>query len=141
MCECQDWINYKLTGRYVASGCNVAARWHFNAEEACSAEKGSLAGRPVSLLKAIGLEDILHKWPQECIGMGELIGGLTGDAAAHLGLPSGLKVVQGGPDAYVGMIGLGVCKPGSLALITGSSHLHLAISSRQQLLLGILLDP
>lgn len=128
VCEKQDWINWKLTDRYCASGCNTAARWHWDAEAACAAEKGSLAGRPVSLLKAIGLEDILEKWPQECVGMGEYVGTLTADAARHLGLQEGLRVVQGGPDAYVGMIGLGVCEPGSLALITGSSHLHLAIS-------------
>jgi len=33
---------------------------------------------------------------------------------------------QGGHDAYVGMIGLGCVRPGELALIAESSHLHLA---------------
>lgn len=37
---------------------------------------------------------------------------------------------QGGPDAYVGMLGLGALEPGKMALITGSSHLHLAISDK-----------
>jgi ribulose kinase len=35
---------------------------------------------------------------------------------------------MGGPDAYVGMIGLGCIKPGQVALITGSSHLHLLVT-------------
>ena len=37
-------------------------------------------------------------------------------------------MIQGGADAFIGMIGLGVVKPGSLAFITGSSHLQLGLS-------------
>ena len=40
---------------------------------------------------------------------------------------------QGGPDAFVGMIGLGALgciQPGQLCLITGSSHLHCVVSSK-----------
>ena len=38
-------------------------------------------------------------------------------------------VVQGGADAMIGMIGLGVAAPGQLALVTGSSHLQLGLSA------------
>jgi len=38
-------------------------------------------------------------------------------------------VVQGGPDAFVGMVGLGCIKPGQLCLITGSSHLHCVVAA------------
>jgi sugar (pentulose or hexulose) kinase len=31
-------------------------------------------------------------------------------------------------DADVGMLGLGVIRPGQLALLTGSSHLHLGVT-------------
>ena len=37
-------------------------------------------------------------------------------------------MVQGGADALVGMIGLGVAQPGQLALITGSSHLQFGVT-------------
>ena len=64
------------------------------------------------------------------VAMGEPIGeGLTEEAADALGLPPGLPVAQGGADAFVGMLGLGVVQPGQLGLITGSSHLHLCLSS------------
>lgn len=33
-------------------------------------------------------------------------------------------------DADIGMIGLGVIKPGQLALLTGSSHLHLGVTDK-----------
>jgi hypothetical protein len=29
VCEYQDYVNLKLTGRYCASANNVAVRWHF----------------------------------------------------------------------------------------------------------------
>ena len=61
--------------------------------------------------------------------MGEMVGQLTSDAAKHLNLPEGTPVAQGGPDAFVGMIGLGCTSPGQLCLITGSSHLHCVVSS------------
>lgn len=37
---------------------------------------------------------------------------------------------QGGPDAFVGMIGLGCIYPQQLCLITGSSHLHCVVTSK-----------
>jgi ribulose kinase len=86
-------------------------------------------GRPVSLLQKIGLEDLLDKWPRECVSMGERVGSLSASAADHLGLPQGIPVIQGGPDAYVGMIGLGCIEPGQMALITGSSHLQLCVTN------------
>ena len=39
-------------------------------------------------------------------------------------------VVQGGTDAYIGILGLGAVKPGRLAFITGSSHLLLGHTDR-----------
>ena len=56
---------------------------------------------------------------------------LAADAAVHLGLPVGLPVAQGGADAFVAMVGLGTVKPGQLALITGSSHLHLGVTAEE----------
>lgn len=142
VCEKQDYFNLMVTGKLVSSSCNVAARWHWNAEEACnsvitSGHESSLdvsfnskrhQGRPVTLLERIGLTDLLDKWPLECIAMGDIVGTVSESAARHLGIPVGIPVTQGGPDAYVGMIGLGSVVPNELSLITGSSHLHLAVS-------------
>ena len=66
LCECQDWLNYKLTGEFVASGCNVGARWHWDADVACRRGAGCTDGRPMSLLKLIGLEDAVRGWVGEC---------------------------------------------------------------------------
>ena len=127
ICEYQDYLNFHLTGRLVCSINNVSTRWHFDFSEGKTGSKKSVPG---SLLEKLELADLAEKWPVEVIRLGEVIGGLTKEAAEHLGLPVGLQVVQGGADAQIGMIGLGVVKPGSLALITGSSHLQLGLSEK-----------
>ncbi|KAI8476673.1 MAG: hypothetical protein J3K34DRAFT_516264 [Monoraphidium minutum] len=117
ICEYQDYINYHLTGVMVASVDNVAIRWH-----------GS-DGWPLALLEALGMVELRGKWPAEALQLGERIGnGLTARAAAHLGLPEGLPVAQGGADAFIGCIGLGVIAPGQMAMLTGSSHLHIGMT-------------
>mmetsp|Transcript_1906 Transcript_1906/g.6988 ORF Transcript_1906/g.6988 Transcript_1906/m.6988 type:complete len:760 (+) Transcript_1906:3-2282(+) len=125
VCEMQDYLNFHLTGgaEMVASANNVAVRWHFGA--------GPEAGPPLSMLSALGLDALAGKWPQEVLPLGASIGGgLSEGAAAHLGgLAPGTIVAQGGADAFIGMIGLGCISPGQLALLTGSSHLHLGVTA------------
>ena len=121
ICEYQDYLNYHLTGRMTASICNVSIRWHYDSRN---------GGYQESLLRRIELEDLLAKWPRDVLALGDVIGGLTAEAAEHLDLPDNTTVAQGGSDAFIGMIGLNVVRPGRLAFITGSSHLHLGLSDR-----------
>lgn len=122
ICEYQDYLNLRLTGRRVASLDNVSIRWHY------STARG---GRPGTLLKATGLDALNQKWPNEVLAPGQIVGTLTKEAARHTGLPESVKVVQGGADAFIGMIGLDVARPGQMALITGSSHLCLGVTDRR----------
>ena len=73
------------------------------------------------------MPELREKWPQRLLALGESLGGLTQEAASHLGLLAGTLVAQGGADAFIGMIGLGVTRPGQMALLTGSSHLQLGL--------------
>ncbi len=130
ICEYQDYINYKLTGNMCASSCNAASRWHWDGQECIRKNVDGHPGRPLSMYKTLGIPELADKLPQKCLPMGEIVGSLTSKAAQHLKLPEGLAVVQGGPDAFVGMIGLGCIHAGQLCLITGSSHLHCVISSK-----------
>ena len=117
VCEYQDYVNLKLTGRYCASANNVAVRWHF------------VDGKPpTSLLAKLGMPELAEKWPKDVVQMGHAVAPLSEAAAAHLGLDAGIPVAQGGADAFVAMVGLGTVRPGQLALITGSSHLHLGVA-------------
>ena len=121
LCEFLDYLNFRLTDRYVASLDNLTMRWHYIPSQ---------GGYPRSLLAALDLTDLLEKWPSNYVRPGEVVGNLTPAAAAHLGLPAGLPVAQGGADAFIGMIGLGVTRPGQMALVTGSSHLQLAVTEQ-----------
>ena len=132
ICEYQDFLNFKLTGNLVASSCNAASRWHWNGDECIHAATpdNPFPGRPMSLYQKLEIEELAEKLPQRCLSMGDLVGHLTEEAGRHLGLKPGIPVAQGGPDAFVGMVGLGCIRPGQLALITGSSHLHCIVSNR-----------
>ncbi|WP_308910538.1 FGGY-family carbohydrate kinase [Pseudokordiimonas caeni] len=121
VCEYQDYLNLKLTGRLVASVYNVSARWHHDVTN---------GSQPTSLIDSLGIGELATKWPGEIVRLGEVVAPLSAEAANHLGLKAGLPVSQGGADAGIGMIGLGVIRPGSLAFITGSSHLHLGLSEK-----------
>jgi ribulose-phosphate 3-epimerase len=141
ICEYQDYMNYKLTGVLCASACHAATRWHWDVGGTAAAARmdpfTTFPGRPMSLYQKLGIADLAHKLPAQCVPMGTTIGKLTPEAAQHLGLPSSIPVVQGGPDAFVGMIGLGCIQPGQLCLITGSSHLHCVVTSQPSFASGI----
>ena len=119
--EYQDYINLRLTGEWVGSLGNSTIRWHYQTEH---------GGVPTSLLKSLDMSDLAAKWPGRMLAPGQVIAPLTVNAAEHLGLRPGMPVVQGGSDAFMGVIGLGVTEPGEMALITGSSHLHIGVSGR-----------
>lgn len=119
VCEFTDWYMYKLTGKWVGNLNNCACRWYYDAYN---------GGFPKSLYEKIGLLDVLDKFPQEIVPVGTNMGTISPEAAAQLGLSEKTIVGMGGVDAFIGMLGLGVVKPGSIALITGSSHLILGFT-------------
>jgi ribulose kinase len=121
VCELQDYINHRLTGRYAGSINNVTIRWYYNAR----------AGGWPDMYERIGVGDVIEKFPPEILNMGELVGKLRPEVARETGLSERTVVIQGGADAFTGMIGLGVVKPGRVALITGSSHVMLGLSARE----------
>ncbi len=117
ICEYQDYLTYHLTGQWAASLNNVGLRWHYSTDRP-----------PASLVQALGMGEILDKWPPRIVAPGQVIANLTRKAADALGLSTDVAVVQGGADALIGMIGLGVAQPGQMALITGSSHLLFGVT-------------
>lgn len=121
VCECADWVTYMLTGKWTLSISNISARWYYDSRN---------GGFQRSLYEAVGLEDVLDKFPKEVHQLGDNLGKITKEAADFLGLSENTLIAQGGPDAYIGCIGLGVIEPGKVALITGSSHLILGLTDR-----------
>lgn len=115
--EYQEFLALRLTGRWVATRTQLTMRWH-----------GGPGGYAECLMARLGLDDALRKLPPEIVAPGEPIGRLTPAAADALGLSPRTLVVQGGSDAFIGTLALGVARPGRVAFLTGSSHLFLAVS-------------
>ena len=118
LCEYQDYWNYKLTGKWCFS-VNTTCNWGYDKR------KGDFDR---AFYRTVGLEDALEKLPPVAVCAGEVVGKLTEKAAAELGLDTGVTVVQGGIDASIGMLGMGVAEPGAIALMTGSSNLAMAVT-------------
>ena len=114
--EQMTWLTWRLTGEWVAPLNSAAAKWHYR------------GGWPSKLMHAVGLDDALEKLPSTIVPMGGRGGDLSAAAANELGLPRGIAVAMTGIDAHVGMAGIDVLAPGSLALITGTSTCQLAQS-------------
>jgi FGGY-family pentulose kinase len=113
ICDCGDWLIHRLTGNWAASINVASTKWYYDRDE---------GGYPENLYSAVGLDEVLDKFPQDILDLGSVVGGLRREAAWEMGLKDGTPVAQGGVDAFVGALGLGVVEPARLALITGSSH-------------------
>ncbi len=111
--DAPDWATFRLTGRVTANVNTAAVRGYHDRDN---------GGWPASFYEEVGLGDVFEKLAPEVLDLGEPVEGLSGEAANELGLKPDTPVAQGGGDAWVGQIGLGVVKPGRMALITGSSH-------------------
>ncbi len=119
ICECLDWINFKLTGQWAASICQATCKWNYISRE---------GGWSDEFLAAVGLEDVRRKWPALVLPLGDWVGALTADCAKELGLRPAIPVGQGGVDAHVGMLGMGVTEAGMLSMTMGSSAAYLGLS-------------
>jgi ribulose kinase len=116
ICECIDYVNFLLTGRWVGSRMNATCKWNYD----------SVAGRFVDDLYAeFGVPDLAAKLPSSIFPVGAPIERLSAKAATHLGLANRPVLAQGGIDAHIGMAGADTMAPGELLLIGGTSTVQL----------------
>jgi len=120
--EYTDWIAYRLTGRFTLNRNTITQRWFYHPPS---------GGWPFDFFATIGLADLAPKLPRTLLGVGEEIAGLSPRAAAELGLPVGIPVVTGGGDAFIGILGQGVTKPGDLGMILGTSNVLSALCATE----------
>jgi FGGY-family pentulose kinase len=120
--EQTDWLVLRLTGQRTANIDCATIRWFYNSKE---------GGFPTSLYHSMGLDDLVEKIPSRIVTIGETVGGVTRDMAAATGLVAGTPVAGGGADAFIGVIGINALKPGTAALITGSSTLVIGITEKE----------
>jgi FGGY-family pentulose kinase len=118
--EALDWLTFRLTGEWTASLCQTTNSWYY---------VPSLGGWLPEACDALGIPEVLQKWPSRVLPVGAVVGGLSKAAAAALDLTPGIPVAEGGIDSHIGTLGLGVATPGRLAFITGSSNVFLAYTA------------
>ena len=103
-----DWVIYRLSGRFVTDPSSGSSSNLFDLRQrAWSAQS----------LAEIGLTE---RVVPEVLEPGTVAGAVTSAAADETGLTPGTPVVVGGADTQLGLIGIGVVKPGRLTLVGGS---------------------
>lgn len=116
ICECVDWINFRLSGAWVGSRMNATCKWNYD---------GVQQRFHPELYEALGASGLADRLPSRIVPVGQAIDRLTLDAAAHLGLQECPVLAQGGIDAHIGMLGANTIDPGTLLMIGGTSVVHL----------------
>jgi xylulokinase len=96
--EPKDYVNLRLTGRAVATFDSIALHWLTDNRDPAAVAYDD------RLLRIAGIDR--DKLPP-LIAATDTVGTLLPDAAAHLGLPSGIAVVGGSPDLHSAGIGSG----------------------------------
>ena len=118
--EAADWLTHRLTGEWTGSVNLQTIKYFYDRDE---------GGYPERFYDAFGGADLLEKLPQNVLDLGVVAGTLRADVAEELGLKAGTPVAEGGADAYMGALGLGLVEPGKMAFITGSSHVMIGQSA------------
>lgn len=115
-----DYVIYKLTGNiaidYSSAG-NIGGIFDMNART-WSQEMMIAMGIPLSMM------------PENLVESTDIVGGLTKEAAAELGLSEGIPVIASGIDCGAANIGLGVLEPGVYAAAIGTSMCAAFISDQ-----------
>jgi FGGY-family pentulose kinase len=111
--EAADWLTQRMTGERTLSINTASCKYYFDRDA---------GGWPAELYAHVDATDLLDKFPGDVLEVGQPVGGLRRSVAEELGLKPDTPVAEASVDAYAGALGLGVVEPGTLALITGSSH-------------------
>ena len=121
-----DLINFKLSNIWAASKVNAVCKWNYV----------DGVGFNDEYMKLIGLEDYKEKIITNVVPMGHSVGNLKPELAEKLGLNE-IPVIQGGIDAHIGMIGMGVVSPGKMAASMGTSFVQLIFTEKNIPIKGI----
>lgn len=115
--EPKDWVNLKLTGRAVASFDSITVHWATDNRDINAIRYDD------AMLKLSELER--SKLP-ELVPPSSIVGELTSESAAALGLSTKVKVASGGADMHTAAIGAGTVDDYDAHLCLGTSSWLLA---------------
>lgn len=115
--EPKDWVNQKLTGRACASFDSIVATWVTDNRDISNVRYDD------TLIKMIDCER--SKLP-ELVPSASIVGTLTPESAAALGLTTKVQVATGAPDMHAAAIGAGTVDDFEAHLCLGTSSWLLA---------------
>lgn len=115
--EPKDWVNFKLTGRAAASFDSITVTWVTDNRDINAIKYDD------QLLKMSGIDRV--KMP-ELIAPAAVVGNLTNESAAALGLSTSVKVAAGAADMHMAAIGAGTVADFEAHLCLGTSSWLLA---------------
>lgn len=133
--EAGDWIVWQLSGEQTS---NISAagfkgmRVHRNANDWTYPNREFFARLNPALKNVIA-----EKLAGTVIQLGSCAGRLSPDMALRLKLPAGIPIAAGNIDAHAGVPACGVTRPGTLAMIMGTSTCHLLMADRKVEVEGI----
>ena len=108
----KDYVKMRLTGEILTDYSDAAGSTAFDNVKMQWA---------VPLIRKLGLDET--KFPR-CEASTYVVGGLTEEAAKDTGLPTSVKVVNGGADQCMQGIGNGIIEDGILACNIGTTDFH-----------------
>ena len=121
ICIAKDFVNQKLTGRFVTEPSDASSTNCFDQIKLnWDTEILNAANIPISYFP-------------EIVPSTTVIGGLTKDAADHVGLNAGTPVVAGGGDGPMAALGAGIIEPSDGAYVCMGSSSWVAVSTDKPL--------
>lgn len=114
----EDYVNYKLTGKYSTDFTDASPTLLFDQHSLSWSDE---------LLEIAGLERELFPKPQQS---GNYLGDVTSEASQKTGLPAGTPIFQGGHDYLIGALAAGIIDSGKILDITGTWELVLTPTTK-----------
>ncbi len=113
-----DWILYRLCGEFVTDPSIGSSSGMFDLQRRSWSRE---------IIRMVGLDDGIFP---RVLPSGSVAGSISGKAAAECSLKEGTPVVIGGADTQLGLTGLGISKPGQIAILGGTFWQHTILLDR-----------
>ena len=136
--EAGDWLVMRLTGERTRSMCIAGYKlqyrkaWTPSESAAGYPDRGYLNG-----LSPLLADVVAEKLGGQPLEPGEMAGRLTAAMAERLGLLPGTPVAAAAIDAHASVPGVGICRPGELLMVLGTSCCAMLCSEQAAAVPGI----
>ncbi len=135
--EAGDWLVMRLTGERTRSMGIAGYKLQYRKAWTQGGEEGYPPGEYLRSLSPVLEQTVMEKLGGRPAELGEAAGGLTPAMAKRLGLKAGTPVAAAAIDAHVATPSVGICRPGELLMVLGTSCCALLCSERAAAVPGV----